>query len=230
MSQQINLYEPRLRPRRLLLTGSRLAIAFGLVLALCVAVSAWARWQADQVGAESLRLQAEVKTWQEQHDALVKQLVEKRIPANVQSELDNARAMVAVRRDVIGLLDAGRLGNAEGFSSVFRGFARQSERDLWLTGFSVSQGGQEIEIRGKLLDSTKLPGYVQRLASDPAFQGRRFAALTVASVNPADAKAAGASPEVAGAATADAKLPRHVEFVLRSENAGDMTKTTGTKP
>lgn len=230
MSQQINLYEVRLRPRRLLLTGQRLAIAFGVVLVLCVGGASWARWQAGLVGAESQRLQAEVKTWQEKHDALAKQMAEKRLPAELQAELDHAKTMVAVQMDVIGLLDAGKLGNTEGFSNVFRGFARQTERDLWLTGFSVSQGGQEIEIRGKLFDSTKLPAYVQRLGSDPAFQGRRFAALTVASVNPADSKAIATVVPQEVMPASGPKLPRHVEFVLRSENAGDTTKATGAKP
>ena len=48
MSQQINLYEARLRPRVLLLTGQRLALALAVVLLLGGSLAFVARRQADQ--------------------------------------------------------------------------------------------------------------------------------------------------------------------------------------
>lgn len=228
MSQQINLYEARLRPRHLLLTGQRLAVALVAVLVLAGGLAFLARGQAGQAGAEVIRGQAEVKALQEKHDALVRQMAERKIPAALQNELDNARAMQSVRKEVVALLDSGKLGHTDGFSKIFYGFSRQATGDLWLTGFAVSLGGQEIEIRGKLLDAAKLPGYVQRLGLDPAFQGRRFAALTMDSVDPAEVKP-GAVASVVPVASAQAvplRLPRHVEFVLRSEHGGEPDKST----
>lgn len=227
MSQQINLYEARLRPRHLLLTGQRLAIALVAVLVLTGGLAFFVRSQADQVGAEVVRGQAEVKALQDKHDALVRQLAERKIPAALQIELDNARAMQGVRKEVVALLDSGKLGHTDGFSKVFYGFSRQATGDLWLSGFTVSLGGQEIEIRGKLLDAAKLPGYVQRLGLDPAFQGRRFAALTMDSVDPVEVKpgvVASVVP-VTPVQTATPRLPRHVEFVLRSEHGGEPDKS-----
>ena len=230
MSQQINLYEARLRPRHLLLTGRRLSMALAVAIVLLAAWAVWTREQADLANAEAARLMAEVKDLQGKHEALSRQMVEKRLPAALQNELDNARAMLSVRREVVGLLDSGRLGNTAGFSDVFAGFARQADRDLWLTGFSIGLGGQEIEIRGKLFDSSRLPGYVQRLSADPAFQGRRFAALTMDSVDlEAKAAAAPGTPPAAPGTGDAAKLPRHVEFVLRSENAPDTLKPEARK-
>lgn len=228
MSQQINLYEVRLRPRRLVLTGQRMVMAWVVVIALSGAWAFWARGQAESANAEAARLVVETKEWQAKHEALARQMAEKRLPAALQNELDTARAMLTVRQEVIGLLDSGRLGNAEGFSGIFTGFSRQADRELWLTGFVVSLGGQEIEIHGKLFDSTRLPGYVQRLSTDPAFKGRRFAALTMASVEPVETKpgAATPAPQPVVAAGDASKLPRHVEFVLRSENAGEGAKST----
>ena len=228
MSQQINLYDVRLWPRRLLVSGKRVALAAVAVIVLSMVWAAWANMRADRASAEAARVVAEVKDWQSRHDALAKQIADKRLPPALQNELDTTRAIVAVRQEVVGLLDSGRLGTVEGFSGIFSGFSRQADRDLWLTGFVVSRGGQEIEIRGKLFDSTRLPGYVQRLSADPVFKGRRFAALTMDSIDPQEAKpgvVAGSGPAapVLGEAL---KLPRHIEFVLRSEHAGDAVKSS----
>ncbi len=226
MSQQINLYEARLRPRHELATGRNVGIALGLMLALVVVSAVFARYEAERVTAEFSKVRTEVTGTQEKVAALVKALAERKIAPALQVELDNTRALLASRKEVKELLDSGRLGNSTGFSAVMAGFARQTSGDLWLTGFSVSSGGQEIEIRGRLLDSTKLPAYVQKLSAEPVFQGRRFAALDMQSVDPAEIKtdAGGVAPPASAP-----RLPRYVEFVLRSENAGEAVSAGGKK-
>lgn len=129
------------------------------------------------------------------------------------------QALLAARQEVMDVLDSGKAGSSSGFSGFMVGFARQIQADLWLTGFSISAGGEEIEIRGRLLDPAKLPGYVQRLSGEPVFHGRRFAALDMHSVEPVTPV-----PEVAGAAAPplrEAVMPRFVEFVLRSAHGGE---------
>lgn len=231
MSQQINLYEARLRPRHLVLTGRRLASAFVVVTLLAGGGTIFARQQADKKKDEATRVLLTVKELQEKQDALSKQVADRKIPTALQLELDTVKAMLSVRKDVVALLDSGRLGQTAGFSQVLQGFARQTGSDWWLTGFSVGFGGQEIEIRGKLLDAGKLPTYVQRLSADPAFGGRRFAALMVNSVDPGEATpAATAHAAVTPAKPGDkpeVKLPRHLDFVLRSENIGEVSKIAG---
>ena len=60
MSQQINLYEARLRPSRDLLTGRRLGVALGLLLVVIVAAGALARVAAERSEAELRGVQAEL--------------------------------------------------------------------------------------------------------------------------------------------------------------------------
>ena len=114
------------------------------------------------------------------------------------------------------------------------GFARQTQPDLWLTGFAVTDGGEGIEIRGRLLDPAKLPVYMQRLRSEPVFAGRRFAALEMKGVDPVEPKdVAVNSPAAAGESLSvpELKLPRFVEFVLRSEKmiGADTAQDAGVK-
>lgn len=215
MSQQINLYEARLRPSRDLLTGRRLGVALGLLLVVIVAAGALARVAAERSEAELRGVQAELTASQEKVAALAKTLSASKVSTRLQAQINDTRTPLVARQAVMTLLDSGQLGNREGFSSILSGFSRQTSNDLWLTGFSVSLGGQEIEIRGRSLDAAVLPSYIQRLAAESAFKGRRFAALDMRRVDPAqDKPAEGAAPTPVAAATP--ALPRHVEFVLRS--------------
>jgi hypothetical protein len=225
MTQQINLYEERLRPSTSLVTGRNLGLATlavsSVIAVQAVFVGIEANKKIEAAAAVNKQLQAE----QETLSALTQRAAQRQISPELISELDNAKAMLAGRSEVIAVLDAGKLGNSSGFSVFMSGFARQASVDLWLTGFEVADGGDEIEIRGRLLDPAKLPLYVQRLGSEPIFRGRSFAALEMRSVEPvastpdADAPATPRPGQKSTAGVAESRLPRFVEFVLRSQSA-----------
>lgn len=244
MSQQINLYEPRLRPRHDLATGRNLGICTLLVLVLMTGLAVWAEREAAVKTQVAAGLQKQVAAEQEKLVALTKSLSMLQVSPALVAELDGAKAMLASRQEVLTVLDSGKLGNAKGFSTVMSGFARQTQADLWLTGFLVSAGGEEVEIRGRVLDPAKLPAYVQKLSSEPAFQGRRFAALEMRGVDPDEQKTDSAvavnanrqngkdAEKQAEKQAAATRLPRFVEFVLRSENAAVVEGATrgGARP
>lgn len=223
MTQQINLYETRLRPRKELATARNLGIAAAVLLVVMSVLTIYVRGEAERKSTESAALQNQLRAEQDRMTVLSKTVAERRVSPVLVEELATANAMLSTRKEVMDVLDSGKLGNPVGFSEFMFGFARQAQTNLWLTGFSISTGGEEIEIRGRLLDPSKLPGYVQRLSAEPVFQGRRFATLEMRSVEPELPK-----PEQAGVVKTAAPavpqqlapvLPRFVEFVLRSENA-----------
>lgn len=209
MTQQINLYEARLRPRRELATARNLGMAALLLLALTSALSFYVRQEADRKSAELAALQSSVRNEQERMGALSKALGGRRVSPALLAEQAQIRTLLSSREEVLAVLDSGRLGNTTGFSEYMVGFARQGQADPWLTGFTVSSGGDEVEIRGGLLDSPKLPAFVQRLSREPIFRGRRFAMLDMQNVEPEALK-----PDAG--AVAKPALPRHVTFTLRS--------------
>ena len=226
MSQQINLYEPRLWPRHELATSRNLGMGAVALLVLMMALAAYARFEANEKTEAAAVSQKQVADEQERLTALSKIVAQRRIDPALAAEVETAKSMLTARMEIMAVLDAGKLGNASGFSAFMSGFARQAQNDLWLTGFTVSAGGDEIEIRGRLLDPAKLPAYVQSLSSEPVFQGRRFAALEMHGVDPEDQKTepAGAVKVAVPDLQPVPKLPRFVEFVLRSDN-GDGTDT-----
>ncbi len=225
MTQQINLYQAQLRPRRELLTARQAGVVTGAILLgvtlLAVATKINAVRQAD-AAAEAQKRLAQA---QQSLTALTTKNAAG-ISVALEAELKSARAALAARKDVMGVLDSGQLRKSAGFSALMAGFARRVQKDLWLTGFTVSAGGEEIEIRGRALDAAALPRYMQALGREPVFQGRRFAALEMRSVEVAKPRsetlvgAAVAAEPTAGAKAVAAPTLRLAEFVLRSENAG----------
>ena len=231
MSQQINLYDERLRPRHEVATARNLGISTAILFVAVSVFAVYARINADRQAAELTVAQANVRTEQELVAALAKSVAERKVTPALSAELVRSRSLLQARQEVMDVLTSGRIGNTEGFSGVMFGFARQAQTDVWLTGFSATGGGEEIEIRGRLLDPAKLPLYVQRLSAEPVFHGRRFATLDMRSIEPevpkADAVAA-VTPVAKPAELSPHQPPRYVEFALRSAHAvSDVVKDAG---
>ena len=89
MSQQINLYEARLRPRHELATGRNVGVALGGLLILIAVLSLFVRYESGRAVAEFARLQTEVTVAQEKVTALTKVLAERKISPALQADLDN---------------------------------------------------------------------------------------------------------------------------------------------
>ena len=231
MSQQINLYEERLRPRLELATGRNLGIAALVLLAVMAGWSLWTGAEANRRSEAAAASLKEVLAAQETMKVLTQTVAQRKVSPELATEVEGAKSTIAARQEVIEVLDSGALGRTSGFSPFMAGFAQQAQSDLWLTGFRITAGGDEIEIRGRMLDPSSLPGYVQRLNTVPAFQGRRFAALEMQRVDPEplpEGSPAAVSSTLPATVpfTQGAQDPRpqrplpFVEFLLRSENAG----------
>ena len=115
------------------------------------------------------------------------------------------------RKSILQLAQETTEGAKAGGADVMRGFSRQIVEGVWLTGFAVSTAG--IDIRGRLLDPSLLPVYIRRLNAEPAFRGRRFAALDMQGSLPEAAQ----PPVAAKASLPGAEKARSfTEFVLRA--------------
>ncbi len=221
MSQQINLYEERLRPRLELATARNVAAAALATLLLVAAMASWTAIDAKRKVATAAQSLQALQAAQEQLKAAAQKASERKVSPGLQNELSAAKAKLQAGQDVIGALEHGRLAESGQFSDFMQGFAKQAQSDLWLTGFRITDGGQEIEIRGRTLDAARVPAYVQRLDAIPVFQGRRFAALDMRGVEEtADNAPAASSVPDGKEVAAKPKLPPYVEFALRSEHVG----------
>lgn len=215
MSQQINLLDPSLQPQREWLSLAALAgalAALAVILALAAGLGSW------REGREQERFQALDGRLRASQDQLVQLAAEqgrRRADPELAARVAEAEAALAGKLAVMGVLEKGEAGDREGFSGYFQALARQVVDGVWLTGVDMAAGGKALQIRGRMLQESLLPAYVERLNQEPAFQGRRFAALEMRRVDPAKVPAGGpAAVPLAG----PARQP-YVEFTLGGEAA-----------
>lgn len=208
MSGQINLYHERYRSKREWLTLANVAgVALALLTGLLIAGTLSGR-QAAQRGSEAAASAAQLNAAQTQMAAQLKAVAESKPSPEVAAEVAALEVRLAGRERIATLLEGGVVGTTAGFSDYLRGFGRQAQEGLWLTGFTIGSGGNDMEIRGRMLVGSALPDYIRRLGTEKAFQGRSFAALTVS--RPESVPPPVAAPGAAAAPVAQ----RFVEFVL----------------
>jgi hypothetical protein len=215
MSAQINLYHPRFLKQRELLSLGNVVIAALATYALLAALGGWA-WQhasarRDAAGA----VEAQLTAAKEQVDAATQAAAVRKPNSQLVADAERAETMLRRRGDTVRLLESGAIGTSGGFTEYMRGFARQVPEGLWLKGFTIGAGGDDMEIRGSIVNPSALPDFIRRLGTEKAFQGRGFAALTMNRTGPAAAVRPGAQGVVPAAVVAPTPAqPAPVDFLL----------------
>jgi hypothetical protein len=210
MSQQINLLLPALRPR---FDWLALPVVAGMALAGLVLISVLAALgvnQAANLKAREVEIKSQLLAAQQQLQSLGQSLAARQGDASLERQIAAARMDVTQRQEVIAVIAQGDVTQGNAYSGLLLGFSRQTVDGVWLFGFGFAD--KEIEIRGRLLDPDLLPTYINRLNNEPAFAGRRFAALDMKGFDPADEKRDAAPGVVKVKAPA-----RYTEFALRTE-------------
>lgn len=234
MSQDINLLNPALRPKRDLLCFRNVAAATVVALLLVVVGAAVAQWRLAEGVREQAAVAGQLAQARQATQSMQSALAGRKSDASLDKALERAEAEVAQRRESLALA-RGLAAAPGGVAEAMLGFSRQRLEGLWLTGFGIGPGG--FDLRGRVLDPLLLPVYIRRLNGEPAFRGRRFAALDMTGVEagtplsppvptspatpatpaaPALAAVAGIGAASAPGAAGPVAAVRFVEFSLRA--------------
>lgn len=222
MTQQINLLNPAFQKVFDWLTAAPLAVATCLVLVIIGSTAGWATMRADKQEQAANHKAKTLKDTQDKLVAMGKLVAESKPNMELANELANTVALLKNRAEVVRALEGGAIGSTTGFAEFLRGFARQTPKGLWLTGFTIGASGSDMEIRGRMVNPSALPEYIRRLKSEPVFKGRSFASLTIQRPEEAKEKKAleamldaSAKPGVAAPTVTKEVQPRFVDFVLK---------------
>jgi len=174
MSQQVNLYQPILRAQPKVFSALTI-MQFGVLLLLGLSlIYGYARWQDAKLGRDVIALQA-------QQDAMLKRIEDfsTRFPIK-QKNPDLERQLTSLAADRSGkaraldVLSGGVFGNTNGFSGYLESLARQHVEGVWLTGVTISDGGEHLGLTGSTLDAQLVPRYLQQLSAEVSYKGREF--------------------------------------------------------
>ncbi len=181
MSQQINLYNPALRPRRELFSSVNVAVATAVTLGFVVVVGTLASNVLSRQRNEARAADAALKLTQDRLTALSQALAATKPNQALKAELDGATGLARTRDEVLEALrrGVGINGAAGSYSEVLLGLARQSLSGVWLTGISADPVGGSLELRGRTLEAPLVADYVRRLNVERSLTGRSFTALSM---------------------------------------------------
>lgn len=212
MSAQINLLNPALRRRRVLVSLRHLA------LGVAVAVAAMALGQA-YLAHDLSRARSALAATRDAHDARVARLAklqgaERQGDASaLGAEIRRLESELRAQQEGLAALRSGAVGARGGYAEYLRALSHGAVQGLWLTGFTVAGSG-DITLRGRLTRAELLPQYIQRLSGEAVLSGRTFATLDV-------------TQPTAGAQPRGLAPPEYLEFTLASSERQAVAAASG---
>lgn len=179
MSQQINLLNPSLIKQKDFLNPNTIVTTLGVLLVFMLGYYGYAQkqlsiltTQRSQAAQELLATQAALQqstllhTPHTMNKALVDQIV----------QLEQKEAM---QQHILQTVNQSSATPEKGYAALMRAFAKQSLDGLWLTSFSIDSTSEQLNIRGRTLQSDLVPEYIARLSNEPALRGKLFSALNM---------------------------------------------------
>jgi hypothetical protein len=229
MSQQINLFNPALLPKRELFSARNVAIGAGASLFLIIAGALAGNLLLHRHQQEHDVAQAELTTIQERVTALAQQASSQKPSPAIQSELERTQSVIAARQSALAVLGAISTSNngAAGFSEYLRGLARQSVNGLWLNKVVIGSKSGDMQIKGRTIDRALVADYVERLNSEKTFAGHGFTGLEMTQSQAPVAATPGAT--VSGAPSSAPRSAPYIDFELTSTPVGEL-KADGQDP
>lgn len=194
MSQQINLYNPLFLKKEKLFSARAMAQALGLVVLGLAGIYAYSAIQTRDAERIAKDYASQVASQRDQMVAL-----SARSSANVRSktleaEVARLESVVKSRQGLLDTLTTGQLGNSEGISRYLAAFGRQATPGVWLTGFTVGEGGNDLRVNGRVLHPDLVPVYLRALNREEVMRGRQVTELKLSAKDVPAAAAAGSVP------------------------------------
>ncbi|MDH3287716.1 MAG: PilN domain-containing protein [Betaproteobacteria bacterium] len=218
MTQNINLLAAAFRKQDVAPTLATVAQCLGIALLLVLGLHFFLAHRTSGLG-EALRVsERSLKEQRAILEELKGQLAARKLGTGIEAEIAGLERELKETREAMIALKGGVFGDREGFAEYLRAFSRQSLNGLWLTGFTITGGG-DLEIRGRVLSPDLVPSYIQRLNKEAVLQGRSFARFEMSRPQP-QAGAAGKP-----GATQITPAPRFLEFSLATMETASLERS-----
>jgi hypothetical protein len=205
VSQQINLFNPIFLKQERYFSAKTMLESLTLILVALCAFYVYAHGEVrsfEYVAADAAHQLADardrfIRLGGELSPQRRSKLLEAQV-ARVESELRGKETLLQSLRDAAA-------DRARGYSQYFAAFARETLPGVWLTGFSVADGGEQLSVRGRVLQPDLVPAYIRALNKEPVMRGRTVTQLKLVAHSEAAPAAGPAAP---------AGPSRYVEFEL----------------
>jgi hypothetical protein len=220
VTQQINLFNPIFLKQEKYFSAKTMLESLLLMLVALCAFYVYAQSEVrsfEQVAAEAAHQLADTR---DRFIRLGGELSPQRRSKLLEAQIARAESDLRGKQALLDSLRAIATDRAGGYAQYFAAFARHTLPGVWLTGLTVSDGGEELEVRGRVLHPDLVPAYIKALNQEDVMRGRSVALLKLVAhkaPNPAAGAARQAGPE------------RYVEFELSMPTTAPRPKAEGDK-
>jgi hypothetical protein len=215
MSQQINLFNPLFLRQKKYFSAYTMLQGLGIILAVLLVFQGVLTFQLRSLERQKIETQA-------LHAQVQQQLLQSTgsgLGAGSKLQEDERTRVAGMVRDqeeVFKILEGGNFGNGDGYSRFLTALARQRLSGLWLTGFTVSGGGEEMSIRGRVLRADLVPKYIRQLNQQAVMRGHVISELKMVR-----SEEAVSSIERTGSSPVAAAPRYYIEFALNTTKTSD---------
>ena len=179
MSQQINLYNPLFLEKKKYFSAVTMTQALGLIVLGLAFFYAFAFWQERNLARQIAESGRAYEQQKQQFAKITAELSPEKREAQLDQDLKNIEAAIALRRSLMGELGTGGRAGPVGYSEYLRAFARQTVQGLWLTGIQIAEGGGQLTMSGRALQADLVPVLIGRLKQESVLRGRPLEGLAI---------------------------------------------------
>lgn len=224
MSQQINLFNPIFLKKKKYFSALTMAQGLGMILLGSIVVVAYAQIQLKTLKAETVATANQLKQTRAQLAKVAADYAPRQKNKDLEEEIVRTELEIKYQKRAFDIVHSGGVGNTSGYSEYLRAFARQIVDGLWLTSFSISGTGSNLELRGKTLQPQLVPIYINRLGQEPVMRGKAFDTLAM---EMPEAGADGKAETGSGTTGKPRMQAGYIEFTLRSTDDARNDMVTG---
>lgn len=172
--QQINLYQDQFKPERITLAFNQIVLLSLLFIILLVAFSFYSYQRVESHKGLLTEQQQRYDQSQQQLATLKQQLSQQNQRPQLETELNKLEQELQGKQTVLDYLTNHTFGNQDGFSGTLASLSKQHIDNVWLTAFSLMDGGQYISLHGDATEPSLIPVYIDSLAKSDQFRGKEF--------------------------------------------------------
>ena len=177
--QQVNLYQPILRKQEKVFSAKTLLQGNLLVLLGLLLLFAYTAVQTSEMKGQLTQVQRERDGHIQQLAELAKQYPPKQKDATLKTQIEQAEQALQHKRRLLAAVQEMGLDRQGGFSSHMMALSRQDMPQLWLRHIMLRQGRQ-AQLLGSAQQADAVALYLQRLATESAFNGTTFHQVEIA--------------------------------------------------
>ncbi len=179
MKQEINFYQERFHPKRVILPAKEVYAFLGLTVILLAAASLMLEVAKQHIVRLNEDLARQYQTVVKNNEDLQSKLVSNKVSPELQKAVADASQKLMARKRVLNWVKRSQSEERVLFSAILEGLAQHDIDGLWLSEVTVDQKHNYLLLRGHALEPDLLPVFLINLQKNRQFAGTEFKKIKI---------------------------------------------------